>query len=121
MSRPFRPSLRIFSCLLGLLLFAQLGLAGLVAAAQPQWVELCSASGTKYLPIDDAGSAGPGHDSDGHCPACPPGQAAALFAPPPAPVFRAAFAGLALHLPAPLLRAASRWPTVLPRAPPVSS
>ncbi|GAB3386550.1 DUF2946 family protein [Massilia agri] len=121
MSRPSRPSLRILSCLLGLLLFAQLGLAGLVAAAQPQWVELCTASGTKYLPLGDAASASPGHDSGGHCPACPLGQAAALPAPPSPPVFRAAFAGPVLPTPAPLLRAASRWTAILPRAPPLFS
>ncbi len=119
MFRLARPSYRILGVLLALLLLAQSGVMGAVQAAQPRWLEICSAAGTRYIPVDDAPSTLSGHDDRTHCPACPIGQLAALPAAPPAPVYRAAFAGTALPLPVPLLRAVPGWRPSLPRGPPL--
>lgn len=119
MLRPARSSSRILCCLLALLLLAQLGLMGAAQPAQPQWLEVCSAAGTRYVPTDDAQSAAPGHEDGTHCPACPVGQHAALLVAPAGPVFRAQYAGAVPHAPAPLLRTALRWQPSLPRGPPL--
>lgn len=121
MIRPARPSSRILGCLLALLLLAQLGFMGVVQATPFQWLEICSAGGTSWVPVADPDAAVPGHEDSSHCPACPIGQPAALFAAPPVALFQAQCAGTVPPCPAPLLRAGPRWRPSLPRGPPLPS
>jgi hypothetical protein len=119
MFRLARPSLRIICCLLGMLLLAQLGFMQLARAAQPQWLEVCSAGGTSYIAVTDQSSALQGHHDDAHCPACPIGQAAALLPTPAELVFKAELSGSAPPLPQPFLCVAPAWRPSLPRGPPL--
>ncbi|OON59788.1 hypothetical protein B0920_21125 [Massilia sp. KIM] len=113
-----RPAYRFFSFLLALLLLAQVGVAGFARAAEPGWLEICSAGGAKYVPAEPSSGAAK-HGQDAHCAACPVWQATAPPAPQALPIQPAAFAGLAGACPAPLPRAAAHWPPQLARGPPL--
>jgi hypothetical protein len=94
-----------------------------MAASGVQWVEVCSAAGSRWMPVDS--SQAPSPDASGsvvdmsNCPACCHlGHSAGL---PPAPLALAAFIGgahavpaLFLHAPRPLFA----WAAAQPRGPP---
>ena len=97
-----------------------------LASGSSRWVEVCTAQGSRWVQLEDAGRGAPGPESGGplaghqdHCPCCP--HVSQGMAPPPAPVTPLPALAMKEGAPERFLtapRTAHAWRPAQPRGPP---